>query len=255
MQKLWLKSPPMTKSNNTAKTSAGIKRRSMHSSYKCVYCNKDFAKEKTLAVHICEQKRRHLSKEEKHVQAGLLTYQRFYEITQKAKSPKTFDEFSTSPYYTAFVKFGSFLINTAPIYPEKFIDFVIKSGVKLDHWCRDELYDQYVTEMIKIEPADGAIQRSIKTMMDWADKNQAQWEHYFAYVNLNRATHDIKEGLVSPWLVLNSKSGKEMLKRMNDEQLEIIGTIIDPQFWMRRFKALPADVELVKDIIREARIQ
>lgn len=223
--------------------------------YKCAYCNKEFAKEKTLAVHVCEQKRRHLSKEEKHVQAGLLTYQRFYEITQKAKSPKTFDEFAASPYYTAFVKFGSFMINTAPIYPEKFIDFVIKSGIKLDHWCRDELYEQYVTEMIKIEPADGAIQRSIKTMMDWADNNNAQWEHYFSYVNLNRATHDIKEGLVSPWLVLNSKSGKEMLQRLNDEQLEIIGEIINPQYWMRRFKALPADTELVKDIIKEARIQ
>ena len=45
-----------------------------------------------------------------------------------------------------------------------------------------------------------------------------------------------------------------MLRRMNDEQLEIIGAIIDPQFWMRRFKSLPADVELIKDVIREAKI-
>lgn len=226
----------------------------MLSSFKCEYCNKDFAKEKTLAVHICEQKRRHLSKGEKHVQAGLLTYQRFYEITQKGKTQKTFDEFASSPYYTAFIKFGSFLVNTAPIYPERFIDFVIKSGVKLDHWCRDELYETYILELIKIEPADGAIQRSITTMMDWAEKNSSQWEHYFAYVNLNRAAHDIKEGLISPWLVLNTKSGKEMLTRMNDEQLDIIGEIIDPQFWKRRFKSLPADIELIKDIIREAKI-
>lgn len=226
----------------------------MNLNYKCEYCNKLFAKEKTLIVHICEQKRRHLGKNEKHVQAGLMTYQRFYEITQKGKSQKTFDEFASSPYYTAFVKFGSFLVNTAPIYPERFIDFVIKSQVKLDHWCRDELYDTYIIELIKIEPADGAIQRTIKTMMDWADKNNAQWEHYFAYVNLNRATHDIKEGLISPWLVLNTKSGKEMLNKMNDEQLAIISEIIDPQFWKKRFKSLPADIELIKDIIKEANI-
>lgn len=226
----------------------------MQSSYKCEYCQKEFVKEKTLAVHVCEQKRRHLSKTEKHVQAGLLTYQRFYDVTQKGKNKKTFDDFAESPYYTAFVKFGSFLVNTSPVYPERFIDFVIKSGVKLDHWCRDELYYTYVTDLIKSEPADGAIQRSIKTMMDWGDSNTASWEHYFQYVNLNRATHDIREGLVSPWLVLNTKSGKDMLKRMNDEQLEIISPIIDPQHWMRRFKSLPADVELVKDIIKEAKI-
>jgi hypothetical protein len=226
----------------------------MQLNYKCKFCEKTFAKEKTLMVHVCEQKRRHLSKDDRHVQMGLLTFQRFYELTQKSKNKKTFDEFADSSYYTAFVKFGSFMINTAPIYPERFIDFVIKSGVKLDHWCRDELYETYISELIKIEPADGAIQRTIQTMMDWADKNSAQWEHYFQYANLNRAAHDIKEGLISPWIVLNSRAGKDMLKRMNDEQLEIVSPIIDPQYWMQRFRNLPADQELVKDLIKEAKI-
>ena len=235
-------------------TLAGTKKKSMDLNYKCEHCGKLFAKEKTLVVHVCEQKRRHLSKNEKHVQMGLITYQKFYEIAQKGKTQKTFDEFAASSYYTAFVKFGSFMVNTAPIYPEKFIEFVIKSGVKLDHWCRDELYDTYIKELIKIEPADGAIQRSIQTMMEWAEKNNSPWEHYFAYVNLNRATHDIKEGLISPWVILNTKEGKEMLRKMNDEQLEIVGPVVDPQYWMRRFKSLPADVELVKDVVKEARI-
>jgi hypothetical protein len=227
----------------------------MQLNFKCGYCHKLFAKEKTLGIHICEQKRRHISKDEKHVKAGLLTFQKFYEFTQRNKTPKTFDEFATSPYYTAFVKFGSFFINTAPIYPERFIDYVVKSGVKLDHWCRDELYEKYISDLIKIEPADGAIQRTIENMMKWGDKNSAQWEQYFLYVNLNRATHDIKEGLISPWILLNSKSGKDMLKKMSDEQLEIISPIIDPQFWKRRFNSSPADTELVKNIIKEAKIQ
>lgn len=226
----------------------------MSLNFNCEYCKKSFAKESTLFVHICEQKRRHLSKNEKHVQTGFLAYQKFYEINQKTSSKKTFEDFSTSPYYTAFVKFGSFVVNTAPIYPEMFLEYVINSGVKLDHWCRDSLYESYMLEMIKKEPADGAIQRSIKTMMDWADKNNAAWEHYFAYVNLNRLTHDIKEGLISPWMILNTKEGKEVLRKMNDEQLEIIGLIIDPAFWKKRFCTYPADTELVKEIIKEAKI-
>jgi hypothetical protein len=112
----------------------------MQLNFKCEYCGKLFAKEKTLTVHVCEQKRRYLSRDEKHVMMGLLTFQRFYQLTQKAQQPKTFEEFAASSFYTAFVKFGSFLVNTAPIYPERFVDYVVKSGVKLDHWCRDELY-------------------------------------------------------------------------------------------------------------------
>jgi len=126
--------------------------------------------------------------------------------------------------------------------------------VKLDHWCRDELYETYLIDLIKSEPADGAIQRSIQTMMEWAEKNSCQWEHYFAYVNLNRATYDIKEGKISPWLVLNTRSGKDMLARMNDEQLEILSDIVDPKYWLRKFKSLPGDTELVKDIVKEAKI-
>ena len=236
------------------KALVGIKKRSVELNFKCEYCGKKFAKETTMFVHMCEQKRRYLAKNEKHVQAGLLAFQKFFEFAQRGKAPKTFDEFVTSPYYTAFVKFGSFLINTAPIYPEKFIEYVIKSGVKLDHWCRDELYDQYLVGVIKVEPADGAIQRTLETMIEWGEKNNAPWEHYFKYASLSRATHDIKEGRISPWILLNTKGGKEMLKQMNDEQLDIIAPIIDPGYWRRRFKSLPADTELVKDVIREAKI-
>jgi hypothetical protein len=45
-----------------------------------------------------------------------------------------------------------------------------------------------------------------------------------------------------------------MLQKMNDEQLAIVSPIIDPMFWKKRFKTLPADVELAKDLIKETKI-
>jgi len=225
------------------------------SEYTCGYCGKKFVKEKTLAVHVCETKRRHMSRSEKHVVAALMAYQKFYEIAQHAKAKKTFDEFVVSPYYNAFVKFGSFLANANPIYPERFIEWVIRSNIKLDHWCRDELYDRYLVELIKTEPADGAIQRTIKTMMDWSDQSNAAWEHYFLYVNSNRAVKHIRDGAISPWVMLNSTGGKQMLRKMNDEQLEIITPMLDLPYWTKRFKDHPADVELVKAVLHEAKVQ
>jgi hypothetical protein len=225
----------------------------MTSSYKCGYCGKEFAKEKTLAVHVCEKKRRHLSRTEKHSQMALIAYQKFYEITQRT-SKKTFDDFVDSPYYNAFIKFGSFLSNANPVYPERYMEWVIKSGVKLDHWCRDELYIQYVTELVKSEPADGAIQRTMATMLEWADQNQSQWEHYFLYVNLNRATQNIRDGLISPWIMLNCKSGRQLLTKLNNEQIEIVSPILEPDHWKRKFKNLPADLELVKEVLKEAKV-
>lgn len=219
--------------------------------YTCQYCNHAFSKEKTLAVHVCEQKRRAIARTERHVVLGYDTYNNFYKRTQNAKHDKTYDEFAKSPYYNAFIKFGSFVSNVNPLYPDRFIDYVVTSGVKLDHWCREELYDQYVIDLIKKERSEVALERSIKSMMDWADKNESAWNHYFLYASLSRATYDIKDGKISPWLVLNCASGKEMLKKFNDEQLNAISAVMDVKFWLAKFKKLPADVDVVREVVKE----
>lgn len=222
--------------------------------YPCKYCNAKFAKEKTLSVHMCEQKRRYLQKDERRVQLGFQTFVRFYELCQKVTTPKTYEEFCKSPYYTAFVKFGSFISNVKPLYPNNYIDYVVTSGVKLDHWCREELYQKYAIDLILRERVETAMERSIKTMMDWGDEKQAPWSDYFRYASLNRAVVDIKDGKISPWLILNCKTGKEMMKRFNDEQLQMVYAIMDPSHWTLRFKRLPVDIEMVKEVIKEANL-
>lgn len=223
--------------------------------YNCVHCNKSFMQEKTLVAHMCERKRRALQKDEKRVQAGFMAFNRFWQLTQNAKKFKTYDNFADSSYYNAFVKFGSFINNVNPLYPDKFVDYVIKSGVKLDHWCRDELYEKYLYETIKSEPVESAVQRTLKTMMEWADEHSAEFAHYFNYVSLNKAVQDIRNGHVSPWVILNTVTGQAMIRNMNDEQLEMIAPAFDIPFWIRKFKDVPADVALVKEICREAGIK
>lgn len=222
--------------------------------YVCTHCNAKFMKEKTLVVHMCEQKRRHLAKNEKHVQVGYHAYVRFYQLVQRQDKQKTYDEFAKSPYYNAFIKFGSFVHNVNPLYPDQYIDYVIKSGVKLDHWCRDGLYEQYVLYLVKTEPVEVALQRGIGHMMEWAEKNNSSWNHYFNYVSVNRAVFDIRDGKVSPWLVLNCVSGKKLLANFNDEQLSAVGATIDPEFWRKKFAKHPDDVDLVKQVVKESNL-
>jgi hypothetical protein len=220
--------------------------------YTCEYCSTKFTKEKTLIVHICEQKRRHIAKSEKHVVIGFDAFSRFYQFVQKNKETKTYDEFAKSPYYNAFVKFGSFVSNINPLYPDKFLDWTVKSGVKLDHWCRPELYEKYVLHLIHTESVETALERSITHMKKWAEDNNSVWHHYFKYVSTNRAAFDIQDGKISPWLILNSNSGKEMLANFRDDQLNSISNIIDPNVWRKKFKQQRADLEFVKNVVKES---
>ena len=237
------------------KHSAWIKKMSTSKPYVCEYCNTGYTREKTLSVHMFEKKRRALQKDEKRVGLGLYAFQRFYILSAGSKREKTYQEFCSSPYYNAFVKFGSFINNVKPLYPERYIDWVVKSGVKLDHWCKDELYEKYVLEFILKEDVTTALERSVQSMMEWAEENEpAPWNHYFAHVSLNRAVWHIKDGKISPWLILNCKSGKKMLNSFNDEQLEMIYHVMNPEHWAMRFKRLPEDIELVKEIVAESKL-
>jgi hypothetical protein len=203
-------------------------------------------------AHMCEPKRRWLQKDEKRVQLGFYAFQRFYRLSAGAKIDKTYEEFTKSSFYNAFVKFGSFVSNVRPLYPEKYIDYVVTSGVKLDNWCRDEMYEKYAVELIRKEGVETALERSINNMVEWATEHNSIYNHYFNYVSLNKLTWDIRDGKVSPWLVLNCKSGKEALSKLNDEQLNMLANVLDPQHWALRFKRQSKDVELVKQVAKEA---
>ena len=222
---------------------------------KCTYCGKVFTRARTLQVHMCEPKRRHLQKNEKWVQNAFMVFQRFYQIHQHGQKEKTYDDFCRSAYYNAFVKFGRFMMHINPLYPEKYIDYVILSKIKLDHWARDDLYEAYLIETLKAEPVESALQRSIATMMDWAEEQNAQWADYFRLVNTNRAVQHIQQGRISPWLLLGCKAGKNLLQSLNDEQLQMVGRFIAPEFWTQRIKSSPADQLFVQETDKEAKIE
>jgi hypothetical protein len=204
--------------------------------------------------HVCEKKRRALQKDEKRVKLGYIAFNQFYKLSAGAKKDKTYEEFCNSQYYNAFVKFGSFVSNVKPLYPEKYINYVVTSGVKLDQWCKEEMYEKYATELIRKEGVETALERTITTMSEWAEENNSVWNHYFLYASPNRVIWHIRDGKVSPWLMLNCKSGKEMLSKFNDEQLNLVYHVLDPQHWALRFKQQKDDVQLVKDVVKRSKL-
>ena len=57
---------------------------------------------------------------------------------------------------------------------------------------------------------------------------------------------------VSPWLILNCTTGKDMLANFRDDQLSAISNVIDPQVWVKKFKNQKFDMELVRTIVKES---
>lgn len=224
-------------------------------SYVCKFCKKSYLKESTLVAHLCEQKRRFQQQNEQPVQIGFKAYLRFYEISQGSAKLKTYDDFSTSPYYTAFVKFGWHVTGIRCINVSNFTDWLLKNNKKLDHWCKESLYLEWLAEYMKKEAVQDALERALKEMQDYADTNtnlENGFNDYFRRGNVNRICHHIANGRISSWVVFNCASGVEFLETLSEEQIAIIMPWIDPDYWQRKFKDYAADTEWVKDILQKA---
>jgi hypothetical protein len=201
---------------------------------------------------MCPKKKRMAEKNTLSSRLGFRVFQRFYELTTTQKNPKTFEDFVGSQYYKDFVKFGRYLGQRDAIDTEKFTDFVITNGVKLRDWTKPHVYETFLQDLMKKEPAERALERTIITLNEWAEENNTTFNKFFEEVTTTEATHIIQAGRISPWVLYLSEEAGKLLGRMNREQGNLISAVIDPNIWKVRFANRPDDVDFVIDVLDKA---
>jgi hypothetical protein len=223
-------------------------------SYQCRYCEKTFARESTLTSHVCERKRRFQQEREIGVQWGYQAYSLFYSTTQSGKS-RSYEQFVDSPYYTAFVRFGRHCHAIHCVNLANYTRWLLKNNRKIDAWCSDSYYTEWLQDYLRRENVQDALERSVQTMIDHVRENPSirnGYRDYFRLVNENRICYHISTGRISPWAVFNSQSGQEFLSRLGDDQVATIINIINPIFWERKFQEYTDDVKFVRDVLGQA---
>jgi len=220
--------------------------------YTCQFCKKDFVKETSLTVHSCEPRRRRQERSERGVELGFQAYIKFYEMTQGSAKLKTYDDFCSSPYYKAFVKFGRYCVSIRAINPARFMEWVLKQNKKIDHWCSDTVYTEYLAFYLRVENVNDALARAMEFGIDWSEKTGNPPHDCLRYGGTNAMVYAVTAGRISPWIIFNSESGQHFLSELNTEQIALVYPYIDVDHWQKRFQDYPADQEYAKDILKKA---
>ena len=220
--------------------------------HRCKYCGQGFVRESTLQVHQCEPKRRDLQRGEKGVIIGFQTWLRFYELTQGSAKLKTYEDFCNNNFYNAFVKFGRHCVAISAVNVKQFMDYVLKNQIKIDNWCKDKVYEEYLYGILRSESSSDALERSIITMQEWSEESGNDITTYFINVSTNRFVQHILNGRVSCWAIYCCNNGIDKLATLSEEQVTLLMPWIDPEFWQRKLKDYNADTEMTKHILQQA---
>jgi len=229
----------------------------MTDKFQCNFCKREFMRENSLINHICEQKRRWDSKNEQNVRMGFNSWLKWYELSGTAvinNKKYRFEDFMKSKYYLAFVKFGKHIVEAKVLSPELYIKFVIKNKVKLDNWCNEAVYEAYNKDVCKRESVEVALERMVKLMSEWGEEFGEDWTDYFAKVNVNLAVKMIRNGCISPWIVLNANTIYKLFDRMGEEQITMVNNAIDLTAWSYLMKKNEQDRSFVRETLENCKI-
>ena len=208
-------------------------------------------RESSLLVHVCEQKKRFQNQDDPAVKIGYQAYLKFYQISQGSARLKTYEDFARSSYYRAFVKFGRYTQSVRAINIIRFTEWLITNNKKLDHGCRDSLYNQYLLEYTRKENVNDALERAVNSGLRWSEDTGTAIRDYLRYGNVNLLCYEICSGRISAWCLYNCASGVEFLEKCSKEQLEMIWPWIDTDIWAAKFNRYPADAEYCKSILKD----
>ena len=203
-------------------------------------------------MHSCEPRRRCMEKDEAGVRLGFHAYLKFYELTQGSAKLKTFEDFADSPYYKAFVKFGRYCVDIRAINPARFVEWVLKQNKKIDHWAKDTVYTEYLTDYLRVENVNDALARAMEFGIDWSEQNEHPAEDCLRYGNTNAMVYAVTTGRISPWIVYNCESGQKFLSELDATQVAMVWPYIDSEVWMKKFSDYVADQEYVKEMLQKA---
>lgn len=193
-----------------------------------------------------------MMRDEKWVQMGFRSYQRFYELSQNTTKPRSWEDFINSKYYLSFSKFGKYCHGMQVVMFSEYVDFVINHGLKIDAWTDDRVYELYIKEYQKKESIDAALARSIKFMEIWSINYDKHWSDFFRFAEKGLLTYWLKTGRISPWVIFNCDSGVGLLGTLSNEQMSIVSTMVDPNEWSQRLRARRDDCVSIREILSQA---
>ena len=217
--------------------------------YQCDFCHARFKTETRFMKHHCKEMKREEDFRSLEGQAAQLFYKAWMMHKHRAHttSPSAFKE---SKYFNMFIKFVNFVKQTKLPDTDAYIKLMVQQKIEPNNWTSDIAYGRYLEWVTRVLPTDRLIEITVTSMFDYADESHVNVSDVFTVISPNEIIQMLHQRRISPWILLNSRKFSEFFRNnTTPEERVIMESLINPDYWMSRFKSHTDDLKLAKDCV------
>jgi hypothetical protein len=128
---------------------------------------------------------------------------------------------------------------------------MVRKNIPPTIWSSDDAYQMYCQHIDSTTSPLDFIKTSVNTILSMCDKMNIDTEVFFDHVSPSEVTDLIRQRRMSPWFLLNSKTFKKKMVQCSEEELMILGVMIDPDYWMTQLEEHSKLIPIIKEIVSE----
>lgn len=218
--------------------------------YECRYCGSTFVYEDRFLRHECKQMKREKEFQSPLGQQAWLLYQDWMRANRR-HVPKG-SSFLHSKLYGSFIRFAQFVKDVKLPDAKVFIRLMVDRDIPPAMWTAHEIYAQYLEHYDRCGKPLNQAKVTIDTLFELAEEHNCDISDVFDYLQPTEVTQLIRQRVLSPWILLNSRKFMGFyINKVTGEERVIMDAIIRPDYWRKKFSSNEKDYLKMKTFVSE----
>lgn len=206
--------------------------------FKCEYCKAVYKRKSAWLKHKCTQTKRLALKDTEAFSLALDCWSMFRNSQFFYKKRKIEDsvQFIQTREFKLFYALGEFLVKIKPVNSDQYVKWLLDSKISPKKWCNDRTYEEWLSFFIKNEDPLKAVSRSLDYIVERCNSAKFDVANYFSEEDPGWILFRLQTGHLSPWFILASTKAHLFLKRLDEEQTNVLEKVMNVYYWDIRVK-------------------
>ncbi len=216
--------------------------------YQCGYCHRFFTRETAFMKHECKAMKRSQEIQTPLGQAAYSLYGKW--MRSYNRTVPTIQVFSTSKYYSTFVKIAEFVKKVSMVDIDSFVRVMRDKDIQPSLWLDDRSYVLYLEYMDRHVDPMTRVEITVTELQDLAEELSCDISEVMDFMTPSDCIEMLRSRVLTPWVLPHMDQFKRLFKRSGPEQRQLLETLIRPAYWQLQFARHPDVVKAVTNVAR-----